>query len=67
MRYYLAIAFEDGTWSETFGSLHKEDVDYEVECWKYGGCKARHIHRKTFQRMPTEAEIRAFAATFQPS
>lgn len=66
MRYYLAVIVEPGSvWTETFGSTSKSDVDYEVQTWKDQDrhC-ARFIHRKTFQHVPTQAEVEAFAHQF---
>lgn len=64
MRYYLAIIVEPGSiWTETFGSTDKSDVDYEVQCWKDADKHCgRYVHRKTFQHVPTQAEVEEFAS-----
>lgn len=66
MRYYLAVIVEPGSvWTETFGSTDKSDVDYEVQSWKDLDRRVgKYTHRKTFDHMPTQAEVEAFAHQF---
>lgn len=55
-RYHLALAFDaDGFWIETFGSWDLSDVKVEMAEWR--GIKGTTIRCKSFDHIPTQAEI----------